>query len=315
MQVDPGASCPKHLRGQGHTQAAHPTCMHPHRNSRGTHAHNNNADEAQGPRADSAYARGGTPLQHGLPAGLNLSPASLLALRDSFGTGSSSFGGGRGGLSPSIEVQLGLPNKRAKPTLLAQPLTAAGTEEAPVPRSREAAVPAAYAASAAAGEGAPVVHSWRRAAAPLARPFHKGPSTPAPPTAQYHQGALARTSGGGGDVDGGTLEGGGGRLAARAMGVIWGEEEAHDVGTGAAGRAEAAGGPGWADSGLMMARSFRASWGPGGMLVVPGACLHAPSCSCCIASLCSPMPTRLAYAGGTCGARVYKKGYLQVRVA
>mmetsp|Transcript_10635 Transcript_10635/g.29106 ORF Transcript_10635/g.29106 Transcript_10635/m.29106 type:complete len:1605 (-) Transcript_10635:206-5020(-) len=237
---------------------------------RGIEARQADQDEAQGPRADSAYARGGTPLQHGLPAGLNLSPASLLALRDSFGTGSSSFGGGRGGLSPSIEVQLGLPNKRAKPTLLAQPLTAAGTEEAPVPRSREAAVPAAYAASAAAGEGAPVVHSWRRAAAPLARPFHKGPSTPAPPTAQYHQGALARTSGGGGDVDGGTLEGGGGRLAARAMGVIWGEEEAHDVGTGAAGRAEAAGGPGWADSGLMMARSFRASWGPGGMLVVPG---------------------------------------------
>ncbi|KAF5830158.1 hypothetical protein DUNSADRAFT_14956 [Dunaliella salina] len=212
--------------------------------------------------------------------GLNLSPASLLALRDSFGTGSSSNfgGGGRGALSPPIEAQLGLlPNKRAKPTLLTQPLAAPRAPEITavgrdgvLPGGREAAVPAAYAASTAAGERAPIAHSWRRAAAPLARPLHLSPSTPAPPTTLDHQGVLVHVGGG---VDGGTADGGGGRLAARAMGVMLDEEEEEvdGVGMGGAGQGvAAAGGPGWADSGLTMARSFRASWGPGGILVVPG---------------------------------------------
>ncbi|KAG2489541.1 hypothetical protein HYH03_011992 [Edaphochlamys debaryana] len=234
---------------------------------------------AEAPPPPSATA---VPLQHALAGALAHDPVRVRALHDTF------FGSGGGGAGP--EVTHGFralqpppppPSHLALPagsyatgglaagglggtsaTAAAAAAAAAGANQA----GFEAALRARAAAAAAAG-GPPAVTTWRQPAAAI---------TPGAPAAVMARGDALLSAAGGPDVGGGL----GGAVGSPISFAISRAVSARPA--AATTRPDAAVGAvlplreirtaGFmTDAGLAMGRGFRVGWGPGGMLVIPGA--------------------------------------------
>ncbi|KAG1657439.1 hypothetical protein FOA52_011719 [Chlamydomonas sp. UWO 241] len=201
------------------------------------------------------------PLQHSLPSQLNQDPSGLLAMHDSFfppmgaaGAGAGMGGGHDGRNERAPPMPLGAPTPRAP--------RGSGGSRAPAGQHVWRRADAAPLTSSAAGSRALLARAplWAAAAA-LPPAFGGSPSPPAP---------------------------GGGMLALPAPGGS-SSSHAHTTTSDTPGLSGSGPYPAvasaacYTDAGLCLGGSFRAGWGPGGVLVYPGAG-GAPGARCVVHS-------------------------------
>jgi hypothetical protein len=198
------------------------------------------------------------PLQHALPARLALDPSNMLAMRDSF------FPPSGAAAPPGTQ-------------LVATGVAAAGPGSA-------SGMDVDAGAGAAGPRGVSLPHAWRRSPSPLVT---------TPGKLLGRRGGRAAAAGLEGDEDMGDVGGYDdidlGRSAPQPLalgsplaGTLSAPSPDRSPPGPPLGRAGSTGAPGsstqdvvassgyFVDAGLAMGRSFRASWGPGGQLVIPG---------------------------------------------